>query len=109
MAKTLISIRLDSDLLDWFKTVDAPGGYQTRINEVLNQYRLDRRMREQRILGQASLLFQQYHARCFWHLKKDLEITSKLIPIVQNGLRKYGGLEGLRLASQIDPLPEKGP
>lgn len=35
-AKPLISIRLDSDVLDWFKSHGA--GYQTRINAVLRIY-----------------------------------------------------------------------
>ncbi len=35
-AKPLISIRLDSDILDWFKSNGA--GYQTRMNAVLRMY-----------------------------------------------------------------------
>ena len=35
-SKPLISIRLDSDVLEWFKSLGA--GYQTRINAVLRMY-----------------------------------------------------------------------
>lgn len=35
-AKPLISIRLDSDVLEWFKSHGE--GYQTRINAVLRMY-----------------------------------------------------------------------
>lgn len=35
-AKPLISIRLDPDVLEWFKSFGA--GYQTRINAVLRMY-----------------------------------------------------------------------
>ena len=35
-AKPLISIRLDPDVLEWFKS--QGGGYQTRINAVLRMY-----------------------------------------------------------------------
>ena len=35
-AKPLISIRLDSDILEWFKSQGA--GYQTRMNAVLRMY-----------------------------------------------------------------------
>lgn len=35
-AKPRISIRLDSDVLEWFKSYGA--GYQTRINAVLRMY-----------------------------------------------------------------------
>ncbi len=34
--KVKVGIRLDSDVLDWFK--DAGKGYQTRINAVLKSY-----------------------------------------------------------------------
>ena len=39
--KTRVTIRLDNDILDWFrKRVDASGGgnYQTLINDVLREY-----------------------------------------------------------------------
>jgi uncharacterized protein (DUF4415 family) len=35
--KQAISLRLDSDLLDWFKSFGK--GYQTRINAVLRSYK----------------------------------------------------------------------
>lgn len=34
--KQIVTIRLDSDMLEWFK--DAGPGYQTRINQTLRQY-----------------------------------------------------------------------
>jgi uncharacterized protein (DUF4415 family) len=36
-AKTLISLRVDEDVLEWFKA-QGPG-YQTRINSVLRAFR----------------------------------------------------------------------
>jgi uncharacterized protein (DUF4415 family) len=36
-AKALVSLRLDKDVLDWFKAQGA--GYQTRINAVLRAFR----------------------------------------------------------------------
>jgi hypothetical protein len=44
MAKTPISIRLETDLLNWFKHV-APQGYQVMIQDILRDYR---RAREHR-------------------------------------------------------------
>ncbi|MGE8387518.1 MAG: BrnA antitoxin family protein [Pseudomonas sp.] len=35
-AKQAVTIRLDSDVLAWFK--DQGAGYQTRINQLLRQY-----------------------------------------------------------------------
>jgi hypothetical protein len=101
MAKTPISIRLETDLLDWFKQV-APQGYQVMIQDVLRDYRRTREQRTQNILGRAQQIFTQYHAKCFWHLRKDLKVTWGNLSIIQNGLRKYGGLEGLRLADELD-------
>ncbi|MEI6833332.1 MAG: BrnA antitoxin family protein [bacterium] len=101
MAKTPISIRLETDLLDWFKQV-APEGYQVMIQDVLRDYRRAREQRAQNILGRAQQIFTQYHAKCFWHLRKDLKVTWGNLSIIQNGLRKYGGLEGLRLADELD-------
>ena len=101
MAKTPISIRLETDLLDWFKQV-APQGYQVMIQDVLRDYRRAREQRTQNILGRAQQIFTQYHAKCFWHLRKDLKVTWGNLSIIQNGLRKYGGMEGLRLAGELD-------
>lgn len=101
MAKTPISIRLETDLLDWFKQV-APQGYQVMIQDVLRDYRRAREQRAQNILGRAQQIFTQYHAKCFWHLRKDLKVTWGNLSIIQDGLRKYGGLEGLRLADELD-------
>ena len=37
--KTAIHIRLDADIVAWFKNVDeGEGGYQTRINQALREY-----------------------------------------------------------------------
>jgi hypothetical protein len=101
MPKTPISIRLETDLLDWFKKV-APKGYQVMIQDVLRDYRRERDKRAQNILGRAQQIFSQYHAKCFWHLRKDLKVTMENLSIIQNGLKKYGGLEGLRLAAELE-------
>ncbi len=37
--KQIVTIRLDVDMLEWFKS--AGPGYQTRINQVLRQYMAD--------------------------------------------------------------------
>lgn len=106
MAKTLISIRINPELLQWFKTV-APAGYQRLMCTVLEDYRFRKMMDHQKTLGRAQQIYLQFYARCFWHLKKDLEITQDLIPVVQSGLRKFGGIEGMRLAATLDLTPSK--
>jgi hypothetical protein len=72
------------------------------IQDVLREYRHVREHREQKIIGRAQQIFTQYHAKCFWHLRKDLNVTLENLSIIQNGLRKYGGLEGLHLAAELD-------
>jgi uncharacterized protein (DUF4415 family) len=39
--KTSITIRLDADLVDWFRTQTGNGGYQTEINRVLRRHMLE--------------------------------------------------------------------
>lgn len=36
LLKQIVTIRLDIDMLDWFKS--SGPGYQTRINQILRQY-----------------------------------------------------------------------
>jgi uncharacterized protein (DUF4415 family) len=43
--KQIVTIRLDVDMLDWFKS--AGPGYQTRINQVLRDYMEANRVRAQ--------------------------------------------------------------
>lgn len=40
--KQIVTIRLDADMLDWFK--GAGPGYQTRINQILRQHMADQRI-----------------------------------------------------------------
>jgi hypothetical protein len=49
----------------------------------------------------ANRLFQEYHARCFWHSPRDLVITEDLIPLVVQGLRKHGGRRGFILSGRL--------
>ncbi|WP_460416301.1 BrnA antitoxin family protein [Pseudomonas sp. microsymbiont 2] len=42
-AKQAVTIRLDADVLEWFKEQGA--GYQTRINQLLRQYMLAQQRR----------------------------------------------------------------
>jgi uncharacterized protein (DUF4415 family) len=41
MLKQIVTIRLDTDLLEWFKA--AGPGYQTRINQILRQHMAEHR------------------------------------------------------------------
>ncbi len=49
----------------------------------------------------AQELFRAYYARCFWHLRPDLEITESTIPLLVSGLRKHGDRAGMLAAAQL--------
>lgn len=100
MSKTLISIRLDDDLLAWYRAA-WPQGYQTKMQAVLRDHKQRCELRREWLLGRAQQVFVQYHARCFWHMRRDLKVTPALIPLIREGLRKFGGLEGMRLAAEL--------
>jgi hypothetical protein len=77
------------------------------MSDVLREYKDRRSLQEAASVGRAQQIFLQYYTRCFWHLRKDLTITPELLPLVQQGLRKHGGREGMLLASEISPLPRQ--
>jgi hypothetical protein len=54
-------------------------------------------------LALARALFEEFHARCFWHSPRSLEITLELIPFVAQGLRANGGRVGFDLAARLHP------
>jgi hypothetical protein len=49
----------------------------------------------------ANQLYREYHTWCFWHCRRDLEITEELLPLVVKGLLTYGGRRGFILASML--------
>ena len=98
--KTLISMRVEPEVLEWFKR-KQPRGYQTLMHSVLEQHVDELKARELKNLGRAQELFRQYHTQCFWHCKPDLEITRENLGLVVKGLRKHGGHEGFRLAEEL--------
>jgi hypothetical protein len=51
----------------------------------------------------ARDLFRRFHAQCFWHSPRDLEISEDLIPFVVKGLRAHGGHLGLAMAEKLQP------
>jgi hypothetical protein len=51
----------------------------------------------------ARALFRRFHAQCFWHSPRDLEITEDLITFVAKGLRANGGRLGFRVAGKLQP------
>jgi hypothetical protein len=54
-------------------------------------------------LAFARELFEEFHAQCFWHSPRDLEITEDLITFVAKGLRANGGRLGFTVAGKLQP------
>jgi len=96
----LISLRMPTDVLTWFRS-QTDRGYQTLIHEVLAKHVAERKGEADRRAGRAQEVFKKYYAQCFWHLNPNLEITPSNTEIVLDGLRKYGGREGLVLAESL--------
>ena len=98
--KKAISLRVDQEVLRWFRK-RRPRGYQTLMNLVLSNYVDEQTRREIRAAGRAQELFRRFHAQCFWHYDPDLEIDPDNLRLVIDGLRKYGGREGFLLADEL--------
>ena len=51
----------------------------------------------------ARQAFADYYARCFWYMRRDLEIGVGDIPEIARGLRLHGGRQGFILAARLCP------
>lgn len=51
----------------------------------------------------ARAVYREFHARCFWFLRKDLQLTAEDLPEIARGLREHGGRHGYELASRLCP------
>lgn len=98
--KTPISLRLEPELLNWYRS-QKPKGYQSLIHSVLKRYMQEMLTQKIRAAGRAQEIFHRYYARCFWHYDPKLEITPHNIDLVIEGLKKYGGREGFLLAEEL--------
>ncbi|MBI2438707.1 MAG: hypothetical protein HYV36_07850 [Lentisphaerae bacterium] len=54
-------------------------------------------------LEMARAVYREFHARCFWFLRKDLAPTIADLPEIARGLREHGGRRGYALASRLCP------
>jgi hypothetical protein len=80
----------------------AKGLYQEIDESVPLEERVARlKAKTRQRLELANRLFREYHTRSFWHCPPDLVITEELIPMVVQGLRKYGGREGFILSRKL--------
>lgn len=50
---------------------------------------------------EAGRAFREFHAQCFWHLRKDMKVTLDDLPEIVRGLRQNGGRRGFLLAARL--------
>jgi len=96
-----VYLKLDTAIVDWFR--QAGPGYQARINEVLRQFvhGVTDPDHSRSTVEQAQLLFEQYHAQCFWHMRRDLIVTERDVAAIVHGLRTHGGRAGFLAAEDL--------
>ena len=49
----------------------------------------------------ARQIYREFHARCFWFMRKDLTPTAADLPEIARGLREHGGRRGYELAARL--------
>ena len=98
-----VFLKLDAGVVDWFRA--GGPGYQARINEVLRRFvhGVTHPDHPPTRIERAQLLFEHYHARCFWHMRPDLVVTESDIPAIVQGLRTHGGRAGFLAAEELCP------
>ena len=50
---------------------------------------------------EARQAFRDYHAQCFWYLRRDMRVTLGDVPEIVRGLRRNGGRKGFLLAARL--------
>lgn len=98
MPTKTISIRLDLDIIEWFK---KEPNYQSQIKKVLREYVNDQQKKKMYNIGRAQEIYKQMHSRCFWHYDPSLIINDENFSLIIDGLKKYGGREGFLLANEL--------
>ena len=98
-----VFLKLDAGVVDWFRA--GGPGYQARSNEVLWRFvhGVTHPDHPPTRIERAQLLFEHYHARCFWHTRPDLVVTESDIPAIVQGLRTHGGRAGFLAAEELCP------
>jgi hypothetical protein len=113
--KIPVYLKLAPAVIEYFKTQGR--GYQARINDLLVEYVTLAQtadtaessatvltgapsVRDEKV-RHAQRLFKKYYAQCFWHLRADLEVTEALLPLIAQGLKRFGGREGFMEAQTL--------
>jgi len=83
------------EIIQYLSEIGRKGGRKSRRKLSSADARNMVRVRE------ARRAFRRFHARCFWYLREDLEVSLDDIPEIVRGLRQNGGREGFLLAAKL--------
>jgi len=83
------------EISQYLSEIGRKGGRKSRRELSSSDARNMVRVRE------ARRAFRKFHARCFWYLREDLEVSLDDIPEIVRGLRQNGGREGFFLAAKL--------
>jgi hypothetical protein len=63
----------------------------------------ERLVRQERVRELLDEAMRRFGAKCLWNVNLD-QPTARLVPEIYTRLRKYGGMEGIKLAMAIEAL-----
>lgn len=66
----------------------------------------EKALSESQKLALAREAFHRYFARCFWFMRRDLEISPADVPAIAEGLRKNGGAGRFPSGGKTMPLTD---
>ena len=52
-------------------------------------------------IREARRALREFHAQCFWYLRRDMTVTLDDLPEIIRGLRRNGGRRGLVVAARL--------
>ena len=84
-----------SDVRQYLSEIGRRGGRKSRRHLSSETARNMVRLRE------ARRAFRQFHAQCFWYMRRDMDITLADVPEIVRGLRQNGGRRGYLIAAKL--------
>lgn len=80
---------------EYLSEIGRKGGAKSRRHLSPEDARNMVRVRE------ARRAYREFHAQCFWFLRKDMEVTLEDVPEITRGLRQNGGRQGFLRAAKL--------
>ena len=84
-----------SSVRSYLAQIGRKGGAKSRRTLSSEDARNMVRVRE------ARRALREYHAQCFWYLRRDMKVTLDDVPEIVRGLRQNGGRKGFLVAAKL--------